>query len=586
MATAMTWEEALAHVGDLAPDAETMQRALMAIPHYLWMERGIPDSGFQGWPDFDDVPRKRKKAPLLGFCTNCMQWHALEECPVPDWVTDDPYAAEDYGEIAEFECVQPFRNMTPAKDGKPRHGRIGNCPGCGARAQYRFASKGYRSMRDRIFLIRYQRSAVEADAIVCLGYEVTMDWSEMEPCDGYHPPMDMAAAELCVMRYGKGGERFLRKGYSLWDDTVQAWTARRYEWRHMVECKSDNAPTARMVLDKVSLEEAVEGTRFAWLLSYPVRECDDWGYFDKISVLAKLAKYPCIEYLYKLGFERLAKYALDNAAGQLLYLRGKSAKAVLRLTDDQWGQVKGKKLDVTPGMLQAAQYAKREKLRWNMELCGWIGSQSDNALDQIKEIRKIHGALDLGEALKYCRRKNVRLYDYRDYLGQMKQLRMSLADKSLLYPGDFGEMHTRLSERIKAKANKGLTKKIAALLPQLAEYCFSAHGLVLRPMLSAKEVIREGTALHHCVGNYVNSYANGSTVLCCLREEAALDTPLYTVEFGKAGRLVQCRGERNGTRPEDEARLEAFWKLFELMRADLRTQAKQPRKRTRKESAA
>ena len=86
---------------------------------------------------------------------------------------------------------------------------------------------------------------------------------------------------------------------------------------------------------------------------------------------------------------------------------------------------------------------------------------------------------------------------------------------------------------------------------------------MLRPLKDTAEVIREGTALHHCVGSYAQRYAEGQTVLCCLRRASAPDTPLYTVEFTPAGKRVQCRGDHNQTAREDEPVLEQFWAAFD-----------------------
>ncbi len=589
---AMTWEEALEHAGQLMT-TEVEERALRAIPHYIWMDRRESPASMLDFLDPDSP--KRKRPTLVGFCTNCLEWHDIDATKVPDWVAEDPYATDEYGDDPAFEANRTFPTGTEAR-GKARHGQIGHCPRCGARAQYRSLNIGYKTLWDRAMLIIYQKSAIEKDAIVCVGYDIIVEWKHMNPYEAIYPPMDIDPAEVCVFRHGKSADRFIKERCAIWDMGEQRYTQQWVEWKHKMECKSGWAPgvglfgnsRVRVVLDAESLQNAVVASPFSWIFEErTVEECHEWGCYDKISAMARIAKYPCIEYLFKLGFSALAKYAIDEKAGALLNLRGKSAKAVLRLTDQQWGEVKGRKLNVTEKTLEAAQFARREKLRWSMELCEWIGNRLPyGTMDAIEEIHRRHKQLNLLAMLKYCRRKSVRLRDYRDYLGQMDELRMNMADKTLLYPVNFDEMHGRLSERVAAKTNKNLEKKIKDMLPKLAEYCFSACGLVLRPMLTSGEVIREGTVLHHCVGGYVKQYANGQTTLCCLREETAMNKPLYTVEFGKEGRMVQCRGERNQTKPEDKDRLAQFWKLFEMMRADLRTQNSKVQKRKRKESAA
>lgn len=603
----MSWEEALRHVGELMPDW-VEQRALEAIPHYLWMERReIPEQ-----IETADTKRKQK---LMGFCTRCLQWHELfpewpelQRTHIPEWVANDPYLPDDEPDMLEDPYVMDelpvdllsedewpeFHGYLPAKTTrqkekwKIRHGAIGYCPGCGARVMYRSLNIGYRGLYDRTLLVTYRKSAAEANTVVCVAYDVIVAWKEMQPCDEIYPPMDIEPAEVCVFRYGKGADRFLLRHCALWDDALGRYTASWTDWKHFGKCISGWQPGSSMwgnsrtttVLDAQSFRKAINDTPFWTVLhGYPVHEADDWQYYDKISVLARLATYPCIEYLYRLGYERLAKYVFDESAGYLLYLRGKTAKSVLRLTGDQWGEIKGKRIEVTPKMLMIVRMIKARHIRLNMETCKRLADDNTDAVYGLEQILKTNPNADVARIVKYCLKNGVCLIDYKDYMDQMKLLNMNQRDQDELYPRNFAEMHGRLSARIKQKGSKITNDKIVRRLPELAEYCFSAYGLVLRPMLTSAEIVREGTVLHHCVGGYVDRYADGGTVLCCLRAEEALGKPLYTVEFTTKGEFVQCRGDHNKTAPEDEERLKLFWQLFMGMQNDLRAQRKREQKR-------
>jgi hypothetical protein len=581
----MSWEEAERHVGNLMSDW-VEQRALEAIPHYLFMERrSVPEQ-----VETFDIKRKQT---LMGFCTRCLEWHELQTKPA--WVNlerlkdGDPDMADDLPvDLLEDEWPGfhgPMRHSTGRKEEKgiTRHGAIGYCPGCGARVQYRSLNIGYKSLYDRTLLVTYRKSAIEADVVVCVAYDVYVPWKKMNPYDGIYPPMEIEPAEVCVFRYGKGADRFRMNHCLLWDEALGRYTASWNEWKHYGECISGWAPgtgmwgasRTRTVLDANSFKTALQGTPFWRILrEYPVHDAADWQYYDKISVLGKLAKYPCIEYLYKLGYEELAQFVIDEAAGKLLYLRGKTAKSVLRLTNDQWGEIKGKKLDMTPKMLVIVRMMSAHHIRMNMETCEWLADDQRDAAHELDQLMKKYPQANLVRIVKYCRKRNVWLRDYRDYLSQMETLKMDMHDQNELYPQNFADLHGRLAARIKYKDSRLIDMKITKRLPKLAEYCFSAYGLVLRPMLSAGEIIREGTILHHCVGGYVDTYAKGGTILCCLRAEDALQKPLYTVEFTTEGQFVQCRGDHNRTAPEDEERLQLFWVLFTAMQSDLREQRK------------
>ncbi len=56
------------------------------------------------------------------------------------------------------------------------------------------------------------------------------------------------------------------------------------------------------------------------------------------------------------------------------------------------------------------------------------------------------------------------------------------------------------------------------------------------------DIVVEGEALHHCVGTYIDSYANGSTNIVFLRHREHLDQPLITVEVTNEGVMTQCYG--------------------------------------------
>jgi hypothetical protein len=58
----------------------------------------------------------------------------------------------------------------------------------------------------------------------------------------------------------------------------------------------------------------------------------------------------------------------------------------------------------------------------------------------------------------------------------------------------------------------------------------------------AIDLVREGEALHHCVGTYVERYAKGDTNIVFLRHKDHLDQPLITVEVHNDGVLSQCYG--------------------------------------------
>ena len=121
-----------------------------------------------------------------------------------------------------------------------------------------------------------------------------------------------------------------------------------------------------------------------------------------------------------------------------------------------------------------------------------------------------------------------------------------MEDDSAVFPRDFHEAHERYSMRIRAIGNAEKDKQIAARYDELDnQFGFEFGGLILRPARDCEEVIREGQVLHHCVGGYVDRYAEGRTIICVLRRSVEPDTPWRTVEIAPTGYVVQDRGYRN-----------------------------------------
>lgn len=582
--SAMTLHEAMQHArGENPIDAE--DRAKQMMPHYLFVLGN--EKHREGW------------------CTACERWvdcstEAMKRTPT--WVHNDPYL-DDRDETYPFIPFQimPEYEFERRYSGRTLHNDTGYCPECGERVTFKNIGRGYRGLHDHRFFFRWQKSSVSPfDTLVGIGYDVRIPWGEFDP---YNPevPIRLEEREICVIEYGRGGDRFINM--MRWCD-MGGWDM---SWDHRRECKSGWAPGVsyqngvQTILDAESFESAVHGTPFEQVLeaTEAVQYCDAGTYYDRITVLERIARYPCIEYMAKLGFDGLARAVIDKQTHGVLNLRGKTARSVLRLTQDEWGEVKGKKLHVTINMLLAKAWCREHKVRLNMEMCGVLGSHI-NWHQTVREIMNIDCGTSLPKAIKYCIRKCVRLSDWKDQLQMMRFLQMDIHDREWRYPKDFQKSHQELNRRWNAVLKEQMQKqkaakqteqneKIVARLGsgELDEYFFSANGLVLRPMLSAAEIILEGSRQGHCVAGYVNTYANGNDVLCVLRYENQMDKPLYTVEFDKNGELIQCRACHNGEGPVPQKERDAFWRLHDLMRKDLKTQkAKDEKAKKRKETAA
>lgn len=580
----MTIETARAHAGlTAALREEVEERAMQALPKYMWVYK---------------VGKEKR-----GYCSACRCDAAIrEDESLPAWAANDPYLdTEESPDIHHPEQLHGMKgpyfktqwNNREAFDNSGKHGHFGVCPACGELVQFRSLYRGRKTLKDRIFLIQYKRSEIDENALVMLGFLCRQDWGSWDDYNDTSPEMDVSLREICVFRPGRGGDRFV--GTPLWEaDTRQtdagliACNQRIFgiEWRKRKKCVGGfdpicgpfNNPGTRFILDTDALEEAIAGTR--WEAFRAMEDRIEDAYYcplDLIDVFHFIARWPSVEYLCKLGFGALAADALNKTDEGAINLRGKTAQRVFRVDGNDWGWIKGHKEDITLAFLQTLRLIRGRKLPISCETLAnalrlWHSYSIKQMLEHVEAGRE-------AQALKWCVKNTVNPGDYADYLLQLAKLRIAARDKAVLYPREFQAAHRRLSERIKAKENAKQDGQIAARIQELGEYWFSALGLTLRPMVSSGEIIREGEMMQHCVGGYVKRYAEGGTILLCLREDERPTTPYRTVEFSRDGKMVQCRGKRNQSPEDEQERINQFWALFEMYRKDYARQHQKKRKR-------
>lgn len=573
----MTWAEAERHAGRLLRRdflcGELWETAKKVMPNYIFTQGTEKDR--------------------TGYCTACDTWMECDRDVMrdqtPEWVNNDPYLADD----DEEQPFIPFAGL-PKWDfdrwyssGKTTQNATGYCPRCGARVRFRSLWRGNKGLCDKRFLIRYAKSELDPqNAIVCVGYRLESNYRNM---DINQPEMqlDILPLEVCVFRNGEGGDRFI---YEVKWCGVGGW---EYQWSRRKECKSGFAPgmysnQIQTVLDAKSFWGAVENTPFEMSVKpgSSIWHTQAGDMYDRITIMDALAKYPCIEYLYKLEQDEIADAIINRQIGRRINRKGTTARQVLRLNADDWGEVKGKELSLTPDALDIHRLARRKKWKMNMELIAWCGRWRGG----YENVVKIHNAMpgaDMAKMLKYCCKNGLMLRDYADHVQLMRSLGMGPQDREFLYPRRFAECHHQLARRLDDSRNEEKAVKILERIESgiLDGYFFSAAGFTLRPAFTASEIVAEGNYLKHCVGGYVDRYADGGTIICFLRDDTDLRRPRYTVEFSTSGNMVQCRGYRNDLgkdaqeqKERDRERLELFWRLHSMYRNDLAKKKKHERR--------
>ena len=498
----------------------------------------------------------------------------------PDWPHNDPYL--DDLEQYPFATQGWNRRSRPLGDA-PIHGAAGYCPKCGAEITYRDMARGRASLCDRLYYVDWRQSVNGPETVVMVGYEVAASWkkplNEWMPAGEIAPDIRIEPCVICIFQRGRRGQRFMRKWIwePIWEREADGrLPVRGYlgPFRRAAQCNDCYMPFGKTasipyLRHRQDFKDALSGTWWG-MIGEAVGLHEEQGAITRIPEMDAISSAPCVEYLAKLGMTELARVAIDRSPYRdcPLNLRGKDACSVLGISPDAWGWLKGhgKKPDV--GYLKIARLIDGKGIRLSLADI-WQLSRVQGFPGLSMMLERCLDAGHMRKCLRYILKKGIGAHDYADHLRMLSDLGLSNQDQEMAYPNDFRRIHALLSQRVKVREDRAAAEKLAAFLEQLRGYRFSAFGLVLSPIPTIPDVVKEGQALHHCVGTYANRYAMGQTILCTLREESALDTPLYTVEFSTlTGSMVQCRGDHNRTRPQDEERLEGFWRVFNLMRRE------------------
>ncbi len=149
--------------------------------------------------------------------------------------------------------------------------------------------------------------------------------------------------------------------------------------------------------------------------------------------------------------------------------------------------------------------------------------------------------------------------EYRDYLSICSKLGYDLKNSFVLYPRDLQEAHDRVAAQFQYKKEKQMEKNFIAVYRELnGKYDFERDGLKIVYPDTPDDVVSEGHALHHCVGRYVESVADGHCIILFLRRCSDESQPFYTIEV-RDNKAVQVKGMKNcGMTPEVEAFITAW----------------------------
>lgn len=302
------------------------------------------------------------------------------------------------------------------------------------------------------------------------------------------------------------------------------------------------------------------------------------------TFLSAYIKRPKIEHLIKMKLYRLVSDIIyggySYSALQAINFNGENMRAILGIDRPYFPLLRElnpsiDQLHLIRQLLQADHKPSTEQIKW------FIASKISNA-DAAKELlahMSVHKLQRYVEqqfapedeaALKRVDyyKMNTLITDYHDYLCMCKELQYDVKNSFILFPRELKAAHDSVAKTLKDKRTAEHEKAIAGCFDEWQKrYQYQSKELMMIPPHSAKEIVDEGAALHHCVRLYVKNVAEKKSVILFVRSVDEPDKSLCTVEV-KDGQVTQARGFDN---EEPPAQITAFieqWKQRVLYASD------------------
>ena len=319
------------------------------------------------------------------------------------------------------------------------------------------------------------------------------------------------------------------------------------------------------------LEKVLRGTLWEY--------CALRQFYEKETLPMQVSYYLKMYLQHPLLVERLTKVGFKNIVSDIVYRNGFSdaldetqtkTHRILRVQKEDVTFLQEKSANMA--MLKKYQSYVAINLCSRKELFQW---QIDNGVVRIPaDVFQYMTAEKFMHYMKaqfplYCDARQANGYrdptmetlvtTYVDYLHMCRRQTYSMSDKSVLFPKNCAVAHDREVERIQ-KISDAQKKKA---------FCMAYAGFARKAALSNKELqivcpkqandlVDEGKALHHCVGGYIDSVAEGKCLIVFVRRVEEPKKPYVTVEV-RDGKIAQIHGDHNSKPTEEVQKFVDLW---------------------------
>jgi len=433
------------------------------------------------------------------------------------------------------------------------HNAKTTCHECSSECVVKSNGRGRSQLIDDDYVVWYEKSVVNPKAVVATWYSASRNYS------GDYRSVETAFFPRARYYFepGKGGQ-MLKSESGTWR-----------EMRHVAPIPTGNSYWYGMDVyySSENIEKAVSGTSLQYSMwqEYEGRRTFLLDFFDLAS------KYPCVEYLSKLGLQKVINTKLNgDKTYRVVNWRGQSLEQVLKMPR---ADVRLLKLISNMEPISLHSYHYWRKLGWMVSPmeAHTLRHLSDKGGYYEKMLIEHEGYGTKITIAKYLLKQSRRhdappryssitsvLTEWRDYLRMCADLGMDLQQTHVHFPLNLHLVHDKTMRKVKLKRDEDTNRKILERISHLEQYSLENGQFLIRPAKSSLELFDEGKALNHCVGSYSDRYAEGKIDLFVLRKVSEPTTPLCTVEVVD-GVIQQARGLGNSKPGEEE---QAFLQLF------------------------
>ena len=174
------------------------------------------------------------------------------------------------------------------------------------------------------------------------------------------------------------------------------------------------------------------------------------------------------------------------------------------------------------------------------------------------------------------------LIEFMDYI----EMSEAVSDTFVKYPRFLRTYHDIARKNKKIHINMDKQEKYNYIK---ADYNFLAYDkdptyAVIVPEV-ATDIVREGSALCHCVGSYIDKVIESKTFIVFMRDKRALDKPLITIEFCKE-EFIHIKGHSNRNPNQIESEFIEKYKEYVFSELEKKKQKAEEEKKQREAEAA